>query len=185
MKQGCRVYITGASCAGVTTLGRTLACLLGIKYLDIDDFFWLPTDLPYTIIRPPEERINLIAQELTGARWILSGSLDHWGEVLLTEADMIVFVVTPTPVRMERLAAREKARYGDRILPGGDMYETHLSFRQWASQYDVNGFSGRNRARHEAWLLQQTIPVIRLDGTKACEDLAAQIIPALECINRE
>lgn len=40
-----RIYITGASCAGVTTLGRTLASLLSLRHLDVDDFYWLPSTL--------------------------------------------------------------------------------------------------------------------------------------------
>jgi hypothetical protein len=48
-----------------------------------------------------------------------------WGDALINDADLIVFVATPTSVRLERLAAREKALFGDRIAPGGDMYEIH------------------------------------------------------------
>lgn len=173
-----RIYITGASCAGVTTLGHTLASLLGLRHLDVDDFYWLPTDPPFTTKRPPDERVVLIQQGLGDGDWVLSGSCLGWGDALVNNADLIVFVATPTPVRLERLAAREKARFADRIAPGGDMHEIHVAFRAWASRYDDPTFSGRNRALHEAWMAQQTAPILRVDGMSSAETLAADVLHA-------
>jgi len=174
-----RIYITGASCAGVTTLGRTLATLLDIRHVDVDDFFWMPTNPPFTTKRPASERVALIQQEFADEDWVLSGSCMGWGDALLAPVDLIVFVATPTPVRLERLAARETERFGNRIAPGGDMHEIHLAFREWASQYDDPNFSGRNRAWHEAWLTEQTAPVLRIDGVNRAETIAADVIQAL------
>lgn len=171
-----RIYITGASCAGVTTLGSALAPLLDAKQVDVDDFYWMPTDPRFTTKRPPEERVSLIRQALGDGNWVLSGSCNGWGHELIATADLIVFVETPTAVRLERLAAREKERFGERIAPGGDMYEIHTAFRDWASQYDDPGFTGRNRARHEAWLAEQAIPVVRVDGTGRVEDMVAGVV---------
>lgn len=179
MKPDYRIYITGASCAGVTTLGRVLANRLAIRHLDVDDFYWMPTDPPFTKKRPAEERVRLIRQEQGSDGWVLTGSFDGWGDALTNDADLIVFVDTPTPVRMERLLVRERERYQDRIEPGGDMHEIHIAFREWASQYDDPAFAGRNRARHEAWLSGQTIPVLRLNGTHDLNELSTTVIAAL------
>jgi adenylate kinase family enzyme len=35
-----RVHIFGASGSGTTTLGRTLAERLGVRFFDGDDYFW-------------------------------------------------------------------------------------------------------------------------------------------------
>lgn len=102
-----RIYITGASCAGVTTLGQHLALLLGIRQVDVDDFFWMPTNPPFTTKRAVSERVSLMQQELGDDDWVLTGSCIDWGDALIAHADLIVFVVTPTSVRLERLAARE------------------------------------------------------------------------------
>lgn len=174
-----RIYITGASCAGVTTLGRTLASLLSLRPLDVDDFYWLPTNPPFTTKRPPDERVALIQQRFGDGGWILTGSCMGWGDALINDADLIVFVATPTPVRLERLAAREKALFGDRIAPGGDMYEIHEAFRKWASQYDDPTFAGRNREWHERWMSQQTVPIVRVDGLNSTEEMAADVMHAL------
>ncbi|WP_421556597.1 adenylate kinase [Pseudomonas kitaguniensis] len=174
-----RIYITGASCAGVTTLGRTLASLLSLRHLDVDDFYWLPSNPPFTTKRPPDERVALIQQNFGDDGWVLTGSCMGWGDALISNVDLIVFVVTPTLVRLERLAAREKQRFGDRIAPGGDMHEIHVAFREWASQYDDPTFSGRNRAWHERWMSTQTVPTARVDGLSSAEKMAADVIQAL------
>lgn len=142
-----RIYITGASCAGVTTLGQHLATLLDIRQVDVDDFYWMPTQPPFTTKRPPSDRVSLMQHALGDE-----------------------------PVRLERLAARETARYGDRIAPDGDMYHIHVAFKTWASQYDDPSFSGRNRAQHEAWLSRQTAPVLRVDGINSVEQMATDVV---------
>lgn len=180
MTRPSRIYITGASCAGITTLGAALAAHLGAPQFDVDAYYWLPTDPPFTQKRPPQERVRLIAADMAkGDGWVLTGSFDGWGDALIEDVDLIVFVTTPTPLRMERLKARERERFGDRIDPGGDMHEIHVAFAEWASRYDEPGFSGRNRARHEAWLATQSAPVLRLDGSQRVEELAERIIGAL------
>ncbi|WP_392893907.1 adenylate kinase [Pseudomonas migulae] len=174
-----RIYITGASCAGVTTLGQNLATLIGVRHVDVDDFFWMPTNPPFTTKRPPSERVSLIQQEFNDDDWVLTGSCMGWGDALISHADLIVFVVTDTSVRLERLAAREKERFGNRITPGGDMHEIHVAFREWASQYDNPNFTGRNRAWHEAWISEQTVSVLRIDGMSSPEKMAADVVDAV------
>ncbi|WP_025856703.1 adenylate kinase [Pseudomonas sp. CHM02] len=179
-----RIYITGASCAGVTTLGQNLVTRLGVRQVDVDDYYWMPTSPPFTTKRPPADRVSLMRQALGDDEWVLTGSCLGWGDALITDADLIVFVATPTPVRLERLTARETARFGDRIAPGGDMHQIHVAFKEWASQYDDPSFSGRNRAWHEAWLSQQTARVLRIDGTNSAEQIAADVVKAMSQIGK-
>jgi adenylate kinase family enzyme len=174
-----RIYLTGASCAGVTTLGQHIAALLDLQHVDVDDFYWMPTSPPFTTKRPPAERVSLIQHALGDENWVLTGSCMVWGDALISPVDLIVFVVTPTPVRLERLTTRETQRFGQRIAPGGDMHEIHVAFREWASQYDHPDFAGRNRAWHEAWLSAQAAPVLHVDGTNTPENLASHVVEAL------
>jgi adenylate kinase family enzyme len=171
-----RLHVTGASGAGVTTLGRRLARRLAVPHLDVDDFYWMPTDPPFTTKRPPEERVRLIAAERGPGGWVLTGSLDGWGDALVEEATLIVFVVTPTPVRLQRLAARQRDLFGTRIDPGGDMHDNHVAFPTWAAQYDDPTFPSRSRARHEAWLAGLAVPVVRADATREVEELVGDVV---------
>ncbi|WP_333827857.1 ATP-binding protein [Pararhodobacter sp.] len=175
-----RIYLTGASCAGVSTLGALLSQQLDVPQLDVDDFYWMPTDPPFTTKRPPDERVRLIGQQQSEADgWVLTGSFIGWGDALIDQVDLIVFVQTSTALRLQRLDAREAARHGARILPGGDMHAAHMAFRNWASRYDDPAFSGRNLAQHELWLREQTAPVLRLDGAQPSGALALRVAQML------
>jgi hypothetical protein len=57
-----RIYLTGAAGAGVTTLGRALASALQLPHFDVDDYYWYPSDPPYTQARPPNERVSRLNQ---------------------------------------------------------------------------------------------------------------------------
>lgn len=175
-KRPCRIYITGAAGAGVTTLGRALASRLIVPLVDTDDYYWIASDPPYQKKRPPAERLADMQHILSGhSEWVISGSLDGWGEALSDKATFVVFMDTPTPVRLSRLRAREAARFGDRIMPGGIMHREHLNFLAWAAAYDDGTAEGRSRARHETWLAHCTQPVLRLDGRLAT-DAHVQIV---------
>lgn len=171
-----RVGITGGSGCGVTTLGRALADRLGAAHIDTDDYHWLPTDPPYQVKRAIPERLRLIAADQARAgRWVLSGTLDDWAEPVAGALDLIVFLDVPTEIRLERLRARESARFGEALLPGGAMHEVNREFVAWAAQYDEGRQPGRSRPRHEAWLARAAVPVLRLDGRRDIEDLVEAI----------
>lgn len=42
-----RIHVFGAAGTGVTTLAQALADHLGHRYLDADDYLWVPTKPPY------------------------------------------------------------------------------------------------------------------------------------------
>ena len=178
-----RVYITGAAGSGTSTLGRALAALLGVVHLDIDDYFWAPTEPPYTEKRPVEERLALISAAQLGqgeaGGWVLSGALDGWGELAIAGADLIVFLVTPAALRLARIRRREAEEFGPRIKPGGDMAQSHAQFLKWAASYDEPYFPGRSLARHRAWLSGRAEPVLELSGTTALEEMVAAVLARL------
>lgn len=175
-----RIHITGASGSGTTTLGAILADHLGLPHLDTDDFYWHRTDPPFREKRPPDERLALIRRAQAGGGWVLSGSLMSWGEPVVEAADLVIFLSVSTPERLARLKAREAARYGPRIAPGGDMETTSRAFLDWAARYDDPGFSGRSRAGHEAWLVHLGRPVLRLDAQLPAPTLLRMILTHLE-----
>jgi adenylate kinase family enzyme len=178
------IHITGASGSGVSTLGRALARATGAMQYDTDDFYWLPVKPDYSAKRPAEERLRLLhdAFETAGARgWILSGSISDWGAPLVPLFAHVIFLRTPTAIRMERLKAREVARYGEAaVAPGGERREDYLEFLEWAADYDAGTVSGRNLARHEAFLAGMTCPVLRLDGSQPTEEMVAQVLDAIK-----
>ncbi|RWR53037.1 adenylate kinase [Sinirhodobacter ferrireducens] len=182
-----RVYITGAAGSGTSSLGRVLADRLGVPHLDTDAFFWAPTDPPYTVRRPVEERVALIAAAQLGegadGGWVLSGAADGWGELVIDGADLIVFLVTPTPLRLARIRRREAEKFGARVKPGGDMHHNHTEFLKWAASYDEPYFSGRSLTRHRDWLAGRSEPVLELSGAKPVSELVAACWQRLRALN--
>lgn len=174
-----RVHVTGASGAGVTTLGRALAGALGVPHLETDAYYWAPTDPPFTHKRTVEERLRLLRQDMAEGGWVLAGSADGWGDPVIAEAGLIVFVTCPARVRLARLKRRERALFGDRIDPGGDMERIHADFLVWAAGYDDPYFGGRSLARHRNWLRGQKVPVIEVAGTRPVDELVAEVRAAV------
>ena len=161
----------------MTTLGRALAARLGAVHIDTDDHHWVATDPPYQRKRDVFERLHRIAAEQarTG-KWVVSGTLDDWAEGVVDDAELIVFLEAPAEIRMARLRQREQARFGDSLLPGGAMHETHREFIAWAAQYEQGTEPGRSRPRHERWLAGLAIPVLRLASTRPPDELVASIL---------
>lgn len=170
-----RIHITGASGCGVSTLGAGLAARLGVPWHDTDSYFWLPTNPAYVTPRPMPERLERLARALDDeVGWVLSGSLDGWGDALAPRIGTDIFLRVPGEVRLARLRAREAARFGARIAPGGDMHAGSQEFLAWAASYDSAGADQRSLVRHEAWLAALPCPVLRLDGGRP----AAEVLEA-------
>ncbi len=159
------IHIFGASGSGTSTLGRYIRDQLGYKFMDSDDYFWLPTDPPFTEKRPPEERVAMMRKDIEEADNVVnSGSLVEWGDSLIPYFTLAVRLVTPTEVRRKRIKERELLRYGDRILPGGDMHEQHESFLEWALKYDDGDIEIRSKLCHDEWQKLLRCPVLVLSG---------------------
>ena len=161
------IHILGASGSGTTTLASALADKHGHTHLDTDNFYWIPTDPPFREKRPIEQRLELLREVMRrSTSWVLSGSLAGWGDALIPEFDLVVFLLVPNEVRMERLRARELQRYG---------HLENVEFLEWANKYDTGGFEMRSRKVHEAWLKNLQTPVLRLGGERPVDELLVQI----------
>jgi adenylate kinase family enzyme len=177
-----RIHITGASGAGVTTLGRALADALAIPHADTDDYFWQPTDPPFRQRREQVDRLRLMQEMFLGrAGWVLSGSLDGWGDPLIAQFDLVVFLHTAQAIQLNRLRAREAKRFGaDAVAAGGWRHHETEEFIEWASQYDDGGLDMRSFEKHQAWLAALPCTVLRLDGARPMPELVSEVVAAMQ-----
>jgi adenylate kinase family enzyme len=178
----CRIHLTGASGAGVTTLGRALASRLAVPHHDTDDYYWLPTDPPYRVKRPIPDRVRLMREMfLDRPGWVLSGALESWGGAVQSHFDLVVFLRTSTELRLVRLRDREARRLAQlgHVDAGAPPPET-VSFLNWAAGYEGGGLAGRSLQRHEIWLGSLDCPVLRLDGARPLAELAGEVVGSLE-----
>lgn len=161
------IHLYGASGSGTSTLGRYISQKRASFFMDTDDYYWLPTDPPYTQKRPAPERLARMKADLDKApRAVISGSLSGWGDELIPRFTLAIRLVTPASLRLQRLRKREGAHFGARIQPGGDMYQAHLAFIQWAGAYDQGDLTIRSKAMHDQWEKLLLCPKITLDGSE-------------------
>lgn len=159
-----RIHILGPSGAGTSTLGRSLSERFCISWFDSDDFFWMPTDPPFSLKREAAERSLLLRDTLSRERgWVLSGSVIGWGDFIREDLDVAVYKYVRREERIRRLKARERERFGNRIAPGNDMHENHRAFIEWARGYEEGGLEMRSRASEEKWMSHLTCRIIRLE----------------------
>lgn len=105
------IHIFGASGSGTTTLGKYISDKLGYYFMDTDDYFWMPTNPPYSIKRDGSQRLIMMKNDI--AKWkrvVISGSLVDWGDELIPLFTLAIRVETDTNVRIERLRKREKKK---------------------------------------------------------------------------
>lgn len=175
------IHIYGASGSGTTALGRKICEELGYRFMDTDDYFWLPSAVPYTVKRSVEERIALMKKDIAEAdHAVISGSLTDWGDGLIPLFTLAVRLVTDTAVRLERLKKREKQEFGDRIMPGGDMYANHMAFIEWAGNYDSGSVDMRSKAKHDEWQKLLTCRHMVLNGADDLEENFKKVQEAVQ-----
>ena len=176
-----RIHILGASGSGTSTLGKELANRLAFKHFDTDDYFWLPPKQSFTHKREKEDRQRLLMKDLTSTdKWVLSGSLTDWGDIFIPLFDAVIYLWIPKDIRMQRLAEREKQRYGEAINPGGSKYNQYIEFMDWAERYDDAGKDMRSRALHEEWLSKIDCQVIRIEENISTDERISKILQKLD-----
>ncbi len=173
------IMILGSSGAGKTTLGRFTAQKLGVPFLDVDDYIWRKdTEMPFQVMYSREEKISrLMAAARKAEEFVMAGSMDSFHEYFDPFFRLAVYLTADQKLRVERVYCREREVFGNRVLPGGDMYEKHQAFLRDVAGYD-NGSGSCTHELHEVWLHGLSCPVLRLDGGRPCEENAEAIICA-------
>ncbi len=109
--------------------------------------------------------------------WTLSGGAIAWTPKPAIDPTMLVFLSLPPPLRIERLLVRERARFGDRLLPGGDMEDEHREFMAWTRGYDDGSSEGINtRPIHEALLRDTRCAVVRIVGPVSIDEAVERVL---------
>lgn len=158
-----KIIIFGGSGSGTTTLAGSLAKRLNYTHLDVDDFYWIKTQVPYQIKIARSQRIVSLKKALsTTENVVVSGSLVSWGEYWENTFDLAVLLRIPQDVRMSRLKKRETERYGDSLKNDPDIKIKSEEFLEWARNYDNPSFIGRNIGLHLKWAKALTCECIEI-----------------------
>lgn len=163
------IHIYGGSGSGTSTLGDAFSRESGYYFMDADDYLWLPTNPRFTQMRESGERVRLMKEDIKEhKKVVISGSVTGWGDPLIPMFDLAVRLVTDVDIRIARIKTREAERFGDRILPGGDMYKQHQDFLEWAAAYDTGDVNMRSRGTARSMAEAAGLPSVSPGRRKAC-----------------
>lgn len=173
------IAIFGPNGAGKSTLAHALWKVTGFCELDAEDLYFpeqrvsrlhaleqdtvIETphlgDLPFSVPRSKAEVEQALLEAIRQHdRFILSGVSMNWNREILSHIELAFVLRAPLHTRLERIQKREALRFGDRVLPSGDMYVQQLEFRKMVED--------RDPAMIERSADRLTCPVIPLDSTQ-------------------
>lgn len=88
-------------------------------------------------------------------------------QALRERISLAIWVDAPRETRLQRVRERSFRRFGERMLPGGDLYAAEEKFFAQAAS--------RSDEEMRAWAAQLPWPVLRVDGTRPVEALVPEI----------
>jgi adenylate kinase family enzyme len=168
------ILICGLNGTGKSTLGRLLADRMEYEFIDNEDLFFPKADPSYTFSNPrsKEEAIQLLEEKISGNnRFVFAAVKGNYGGRLIASLDHIVLIEVPKQIRSKRVRDRSYQKFGDRILPGGDLYDIES---KWFSLTD-----SRPDTYVSDWLETVNCPVIRIDGTLPVEENVDYLVSVL------
>lgn len=170
------IIILGANGSGKTTLGRELARVLNFAQIDVEEYYFYQTDIPYTALRPTEERNEMLLSNMKKhGSFVMSGDISGWGQEFITGFDLVIFLTAPTDIRLKRIEKRENERWGDRVRQGGDMHDSQQKFREFAASRDIP------QLEQKASLY--SCPILRVDSTKTLKKNIDEILTYMNTHN--
>jgi adenylate kinase family enzyme len=153
------ILVCGLNGAGKTTFARELAKKIAYKHMDIEDYFFLDSIIPYTNSRTKNECAALLLEDINkNPKFVLSSVIGDFGDEITGHFDLAIMLGLPLDERLRRIKKRDFERFNERILPGGDMYESEQKF------YDF--VKSRPKSYVENWLKTLSCPIIIIDKSE-------------------
>lgn len=169
------ILLCGLNGSGKSTLGKELAKRLDYTFIDNEDLFF-PKDNPfYEFDRPrsKEEAIKLLNNIISeNDRFIFAAVRGDYGEKLIENIELAVIIDVPKKIRIKRVRDRSFAKFGRRILRGGDLHDSECAF--------FAAVESKPEDYVESWLKTSvTCPTVHIDGTLPVSENVEYIVSAI------
>lgn len=128
---GIGIMVWGLNGSGKSTLGKALAEKLRFHFIDNENLFFPKTDPDYMFASPrskEEVEIRLMDEVRQYENFVFAAVKGNYGEEILPYYQYAVLLEVPKEIRIQRVENRSFEKFGDRMLPGGDLYEQEKEF---------------------------------------------------------
>lgn len=178
-----KIQVIGAPGSGKSTLAEHIHRVTGVHWIDTDRYLW--KDESFSEQRPIEERYKLYNDDVAKHKeHIVSGSVHSWNPQGFADRELLVLLLLDDDIRMKRLWDREYARFGSRMLPGGDHYKLTREFLDWCLTYRTADEKAINSlACHRLLLKQASCKTLVLDANNPPETLCETVLRAYRDIS--
>ena len=162
---GTGIVICGLNGAGKSTLGKALAEKLDFYFIDNEDLFFPKTDPNYIYASPRtrEEAEKMLFHAIkVHENFVFAAVKGDYGEAIYPFFQYAVLIDTPKDIRVQRVKKHSFQKFGNRMLPGGDLHEQEEKFFEFVTS--------RPESTVEEWIQLLSCSILRIDGTKPVEE---------------
>ena len=158
---GTGIIVCGLNGSGKSTLGRTLAERLHCHFIDSEDLYFPKTDPDYMYAseRTEDEVERRLLREISAHGDFVFAATRLAFASVMPFLKLAIVMSAPREVRLKRIEARSYEKFGERMRPGGDLYERERRFLELVGT--------RTDEHSTKWLNDFNGKIIRVDGTRA------------------
>lgn len=171
---GTGIIICGLNGSGKTDLGKALAKKLHYYFIDHEDLYFPKTKSNYIYDRPRTDREveGILLSEIAKHENFVLASVRSAFASVTPSLKIAIVVSAPVEIRVKRIWTHSYEKFGERMLPGGDLYEQERGFLELAGKRTVE--------YAEDWLDGFKGEIIRVDSTDGIGKNVKDILKALK-----
>jgi adenylate kinase family enzyme len=171
-----KIAVVGTSCSGKSTLAAMVSKTLEIPHIELDALHWLPGWQE----TPKDEFRNKVQHALKDKEWIVDGNYPKAQDLVLSEADLLVWLDIPLNVLLGRLIRRSIQRAFSRELLWGtckENFRNSLLSRNSLLMWIIKNHD-KNRLRYSKWFVEppnSTISLYRIQNRAEIKEFMNQL----------